>query len=198
MNPMLLNEMLEKAFARLGEGYCEDAIETFSEYLLRAPNEVEAYRGRALAYFQIKNWDAAIENFKRARELGSDDPENWIGLGTSLALANQIYEGIDVFEALLAKHPHYVRGHIQLGALYYHLGTITKGHRQMDLALASRPSSEERRLIEKLRKEQILLDKKRYYRPDFEALRKQNKSLASDSWAKKIADFLNRGFRRSS
>ncbi len=186
-------EKLERANAQLQEGYFENAVEAFSEFLLSEPREAEAYRGRALAHFQLKSWTAAVSDFGRAKELNPDDPENWVGLGISLAMANQIYEAIDVFEGLLAKFPHYVRGHIQLGNLYYRLGIITKGHRQMDLALTCRPSLPERRMIEQLKKEQQALDKKRFYRPDFEELRLRNRT--SQGMMRQVIEFIKNKFQ---
>ncbi len=188
-----LNEILEQALARLAEGYFEDAIDGFSEYLLIEPNEPKAYQGRAQANFQIKNWTAAISDFRRATELNPEDLESRVGWGTSLARVDQIYEAIDIFENLLAKSPHYVQAHIQLGALYYRLGIIKKGHLQMDLALAARPSLPERRLIERLKSEQMTLDKKRFYRPDFEELRR--KSAERGGLIKRILDFIKNKFQ---
>ena len=196
LNPSV-KEILEKALEQLKEGYFENAIDGFNDYLLIESTDAKAYQGRGLANFQIKNWSAAISDFKKAKELDPDDKENWIGLGMSLAMENKIYEAIDVFEALLKNHPQYARGHIQLGELYYRLGVITKGHQEMDLALASRPSLPERRLIEETKKAQLMLDKKRYHRPDFEGLNKKNEleAQASGALIKKISDFLNRKFR---
>ena len=172
-----LEEKLQHAQAQLAEGYFENAIEAFSEYLLVQSSEAKAYEGRGLAYFKIKNWSAALANFETAKQLNPDEPENWVGVAMSLAMQNEIYKAIDVFNELLAKYPEYARGHMQLGMLYYRLGVIKKGHEQMDLALASRPSLVERRTIEGYKKEQMLLDKKRFYRPDFEELRRKNKTM---------------------
>ena len=169
-----MQEFLEKAFAQLEQGFYEDAIESFSDYILIEPASAEAYHGRAQASFQLKNWPAAISDFEKTKELNPGNLESWTGLALSLAMENKIYEALGVFEALLADHPAYVRGHILLGQLYYRLGTITKGHEEMDLALASRPSLAERRQIEQLKKAELILDKKRLYRPDFEALQKSH------------------------
>ena len=190
-------EIMEQACQKLRDGCFEDALDAFTHYLLLDPTEAKAYSGRGTAYFQLKKWALAADDFKRAREIDPEDLESGSGLAMSLAMDNKIYEAIEIFETLLARHPGYVRAHIQLGQLYYHLGVISKGHAQMDLALSARPSLEERRLIEQLQKEQRALDKRRYYRPDFEALRKQNQLSASGSWTRKITDFLNRRFRRS-
>ena len=171
-----LEEMMGDAFQKLKEGSFEDAVQIFTQCLVVEPEEASAYCGRGMAHFQLKKWSLAVDDFKKAKELNSDDLESWSGLALSLAITNKIYEAIEVFEELLKNHPEYVRGYIQLGQLYYRLGVISKGHTQMDLALAARPSLEDRRLIEQMKKEQTELDKKRYYRPDFEALRKKKNS----------------------
>jgi len=87
---------------------------------------------------------------------------------------SKIYEAIDVYETLLALKPRFIRARIQLALLYYRLGIISKGHYQLDLALDFGPSLKERKRIADLKNEQLALDKKRYYRPDFQALREQN------------------------
>lgn len=171
--------MIEQACGRLRQGYFEEAIERFSECLLLEPAEPRAYAGRAMSYFQLQKWPLATSDFLKARELDADNAENWIGLAMSLAMDHKIYEAIGVFEALLSDRPQHVRAHIQLAQLYYRLGVIAKGHKQLDVALASRPSLSERRMIEELKKEQLTLDKRRYYKPDFEALRQQNRTASS-------------------
>ena len=189
-----LSDILDQAFAQLAEGRFEDAIEGFSEYLLIEPGEAKAYQGRAQAYFQVKNWTAAISDFKKAAELNPGEQENYVGWGMGLAMVNQIYEAIAVFDDLLARYPDYTRGHIQLGMLYYRLGIIKKGHHEMDLALASRPALEERQTIERLKGEQMTLDKKRLYRPDFEELRRANE--ASEGVLQQVLNFIKSKFRK--
>ncbi len=176
--------MVEQAYAQLKEGHFEDAIQAFSKCLLLEPSEARAYSGRGTAHLQLRKWQPAAFDFSMAHKLDPADAESRIGLAISLASDNRIYEAIDVFEALLADHPHFVRARIQFAQLYYHMGVITKGHQELDAALASRPSLAERRTIEQLKKEQLTLDKKRYYRPDFEALRRQNRPLLGDFFKK--------------
>ena len=193
-----LEEMIGKAFQQLKEGSFEDAKESFAHYLQLEPNVGKAYYGRAMASFQLKEWASAVEDFQKSKDLDPENLDGWIGLGMSLAMVNKIYEAEDVFTELLARHPEYVRGHIQLGQLYYRLGLIPKGHAQMEAGIKARPTLAERQLIERLLKEQKALDKKRYYRPDFEALSKENERTAANSWLRKFFAFLNQKFRKPS
>ena len=184
-------EMKELAYQHLREGYFEDAVEAFSKCILADSNEAKIYYGRGVANFQLKRWKLAIADFKKAKELYADDPENCMALAMSLAIDNKIYEAIDCYEALLAKAPRLVRAHIQLAMLYYRIGVISKGHQQLDIALTSRPSLTERRTIEDLKKEQLTLDKRRFYKPDFEELRQLNQT-SSSGFLKKIKSLFNK------
>ena len=103
-----------------------------------------------------------------------------------------MYPSIEIFETVLVKHPQHVRGHVQLGLLYFRLAAIAKGREQMQAALAAKPSLEERRQIEAILREQDRLDKQRYYRPDFEALRKNRRGLSFGWMAQAVRRWLGR------
>lgn len=167
--------MLQQASDHLKEGRFEDAVNTFTACLALDPHHDGALQGRGFARLQLKEWSSAQADFKAAKDLNPDDAEHWIGWGMSLALSNQIYPAIDAFEALLARQPRYVRGHVQLGLLYFKIGVIAKGREQLQKALTLRPTLDERRVIESTLSEQDKLDRRRYYRPDFEALRKKKR-----------------------
>jgi tetratricopeptide (TPR) repeat protein len=167
--------MIDQAYVLLSGGYFKDAVKAFSDCLALESTEARAYRGRGEAYFKLKKWKLAIADFEQARQLDCQEPNSWMGLAMSLVMDNKIYEAIDVYEALLVAQPRFILAHIQLALLYYRLGVIGKGHRQLDLAMDLGPTPQERKRIEDLKKEELILDKKRYYRPDFQALREQNK-----------------------
>jgi len=169
-----MKEILDQAHTHLKEGQFERAVEEFTACLSSKPDEVSAWRGRGIAQFQLKNWNDAASDFSKARDLDPDDLESGVGLGMSLAMDLKIYPAIDVLETLLERHPHFARGHMQLGLLYFRLCVPAKGHHHMKMALANRPTLTERRIIEKVLNEQKQLDRRRFYRPDFEALRQRN------------------------
>ena len=173
--PSSPNASLERAYEQLAEGRFEEAVESFSALVKAAPSDARAARGRAVAYVQLKRWSLAAADFAAARDAAPDDAENWIDLGISLAMDDQIYPAIDVFEELLAKQPECVRAHLELGLLHLRLGAIPKGRQQLEKALSCHPTLAQRRLIESVLHEQQKLDRKRLYRPDFEALNRQQK-----------------------
>ena len=171
--------LLQQAAEQLTAGRFEEAVETFSAALAVDPRQAQGLRGRGLAYMQLKRWSLAAADFEAARALAPEAIDNWVDLGICLAMDDKVYPAIEMFETLLATHPACVRGHLELGRLYLRLGAIPKGREQLQRALAARPSLEQRRSIESMLSEQDKLDPKRYYRPDFEALRRQRKERNS-------------------
>lgn len=143
-----VNAILGQAFEKLQAGAYEQAVNAFTACVALAPEEADAFRGRGTAHFETKNWRAAQADFQRAKELNPEDPENWIGLGLSLAMELQIYPAIDVMQALLDKRPDYLRGHLMIGLLHLRLGAIQKGKDYLQNALKLDPSLQEKQFIE--------------------------------------------------
>jgi uncharacterized protein HemY len=85
----------------------------------------------------------------------------------------KIYPAISELEVVVREHPQYVKGYVHLGFLHFKLCAVAKGRDYMEKALTCNPTPEERQMIASALSEQNKLDKNRYYRPDFEALRKQ-------------------------
>jgi len=140
--------MLDQAFEKLQAGAYEPAVGTFTACLAIAPDVADAFRGRGAAYFETKNWQAAQGDFQRARDLNPDDPENWIGLGLSLAMDLRIFPAMDVMQKLIQKHPDYLRGYLMLGLLQLRHGEVQKGRDYLQTALTLGPSLQEKHFIE--------------------------------------------------
>ena len=191
VTPEAAATLMQQAYDQLTEGRFEEAVETFTASIAMAPQEARALRGRGLAYLQLKQWPLAAADFAAARDLTPDEADNWVNLGISLAMDHKMYPAIDVFEALLVRQPACVRGHLELGLLHLRLGAIPRGQAHLQKALTCRPTLEQRRLIEATLREQDTLDKKRYYRPDFEALHQRQAGTPSG-----VLQGLRRWFRQ--
>ena len=100
-------------------------------------------------------------------------PDDRIALAVRLATDYKVYLAIDELESVIKDHPLYVKAYVHLGILHFKLAAIAKGREYMAKALACNPTPEERQFINSILSEQNKLDKNRYYRPDFEALRKE-------------------------
>jgi tetratricopeptide (TPR) repeat protein len=168
-----VEEMVQQGFSSLREGGFEEAIESFSAAHLLATDDDRPLRGRGLAYLQLGNSTSAESDFLRACQLNGHEPENAMGLGVCFALQNKIYDALKIYEELIIQHPDFIPGYLQLGRLHLKIGAITKGRDVFKEALSHRPTLVQRRTIEAILKEQDQLDKRRYYRPDFERLSKE-------------------------
>jgi tetratricopeptide (TPR) repeat protein len=172
----------------LAEGYEElkagdywAALKFFHARLKEGPKDSRVHSGLGIAYMKLKDWDKAVESFSEARKLDPEDVECWLGLGVSMASAGRIYAALSVLEALLEHRPRFVRGFIQAGLLYFKLAVPGKGREYMQKALDLEPSLEEHHIIEAAMEREKQLDKKRAYRPDFEALRKQKEAKLKEA-----------------
>jgi len=142
------------------------------------PWDVPALMLRAMVQVRLKLWEGAQADFSKARSLDPSDREAWLGEAVCLASRSDVYPALDLLERMLEAHPKFVRGHLQAARLYFKLVVLPKGQAHMKAALAADPTTEERREIEALLKEEAALDQKRYHRPDFEALRRQKAAQA--------------------
>jgi Tfp pilus assembly protein PilF len=149
--------LFDRACKEINNGALDLAVNTFTACIRMIPKEAGPYRGRASTYFQMRHWKAAQADFQRARELDREDPENWVGLGMSLAMDLQILQGINVIGDYLEKHPDYVRAHMLMGLLYLRMGVSHKAKECLEQALALDPTWEEQRLIDSLLNELTML-----------------------------------------
>ena len=184
--------LVKQGYDQLAAGRVEEAVETFSASLMVGPRAADALRGRALAYVQLKQWALAAKDFSAARDVNPDETDHWVDLGVCLAMDDQAYPAIAVFETLLTKHPGCLRAHLELGRLHLRLGAIPKGRQHLQQALASRPTLAQRRLIESMLSQQDTLDKKRLYRPDFAVLHQQRRRASVRGWTQTIRSWFHR------
>lgn len=165
--------LVQQGYEHLNDGALPEALDTFSAALAIEPDAPNALRGRGLVQMQLKHWRDAAEDLRRARDLAPEEADLWVELGMSLAMDGRVYPALEVFETLLATHPTCVRGRLEMGLLYLRLGAIPKGRQQLEEALTHRPTPAQRQAVQSILNEQRKLDRKRSYRPDFDALQKQ-------------------------
>jgi tetratricopeptide (TPR) repeat protein len=170
-----LMKSIEEAFR---DGHFMQAHKDLDQALAAEPDDVPLLMLRALAQSKLALWEGAQKDFAKARALDPEDPEAWLGEGICLAMRQDVYPALDLLEEILQRQPAFVRGHIQIARYYYKLCVSGKGKAHLQAALAADPSLDERREIDALLKGEALLDQKRMYRPDFEALRREKAARA--------------------
>ncbi len=170
--------LLESAKEKMAGGFWDDAEDAFNLYLNRVPSSSDALTGRAITRFKLRRFEEAEADFGQARRLDKGNLEAWVGLGLAQVMLEKVYPALETLETLASEHPTFVRGRIQAGLLQLKLCATAKGRRHLEEALASRPNPQERAQIESLLHRERKLDQKRFYRPDFEALRRAKAKAA--------------------
>jgi len=92
----IAGDMIEQGNKLLSEGSFESAESCFSACLVISPMDGQALKGRAAAWFHLKNWTASRKDYARASELDPDDVESRLGLDMCLAMENRILEPLHV------------------------------------------------------------------------------------------------------
>lgn len=171
--------LMQSIEENLRTGHLKGAQSGLDRALAAEPGSVPLLMLRAMAQFRQRLWKGAMADFKAARALDPGDPEAWLGEALCLAVTGDVYPAMEAFEALLVGHPEFVRGRIQAARFYFKLVVPAKGRAHLNAALAADPSADERREITAMMAEQEKLDRKRIYRPDFEALRRRKAARAA-------------------
>ena len=65
----------------LASGRVDDAVQTLQQQITTSPKDAEAYNLLCRAYFMMEDWDRAIGNCERARNLDPQNSMYWLWLG---------------------------------------------------------------------------------------------------------------------
>ena len=175
---LALPALMQQIADEFKEGRFKKVQQSLDQALAIEPDDVPLLMLRAMAQTKQSLWVGAQADYAKARRLAPEDPETWLGEGMCLAIRQQVYPALDLLETLLQKQPHFVRGHIQVARYYFKLCVSAKGQAHLKAALAADPNLDERREIEEMSRSEAVLDQKRMYRPDFEALRREKNAKA--------------------
>jgi tetratricopeptide (TPR) repeat protein len=96
-SPFAQISRLNLAYIYKGKDDRSDAEEEFDEAIAHAPSDPNVYTSRGMAYLDWKELEKAIEDFKTARRLASQDPSRYGDLGLAQLLAGQISDAKDTY-----------------------------------------------------------------------------------------------------
>ena len=87
----------------LEKGEYKAAAEAFKKDVKKERNLDEAYRGLGIAYFELKEYDAAIEAFELAKKHGAEETATFCSfLGASYLESEEYDKALDAYERGLA------------------------------------------------------------------------------------------------
>ncbi len=94
---------IKDGVALLEEGKYEQAVEAFKKDVEKERNLDEAYRGLGIAYFELEDYEAAVEAFELARKHDTKETAVLCAfLGASYLETEEYDKALDVYERGLA------------------------------------------------------------------------------------------------
>lgn len=143
-----------------------EAIETFREVLLLAPQHADTHMDLGMLLRERGDLDQAAEEFRRARNVLPDVALYRMALGTTYLMGGRVEEAIEELEAAVERRPCFLAARSLLASALFQLGRYQESGRHLAFALALEPSSPQLRLLAaQLRKHGVSLEEIAAMRP---------------------------------
>lgn len=128
---------IKDGVALLEEGKYEEAAEAFQKDVEKERNLDEAYRGLGIAYFELEDYEAAVEAFELALKHETEETATFCSfLGASYLEVGECDLALDAYENALAKEDltEELEQEIQFNliAVYENMGNWDAAKKQMD------------------------------------------------------------------
>jgi tetratricopeptide (TPR) repeat protein len=112
----------------------ENSEELWKDVLKKYPRSTTAHINLGLAYRKNGFIDAAIEEYRIARDINPDLVKPHFNLGNSYKAKNMIDEAISEFNIVIQLSPDYYAAHLNLGDLYHSKGIIDQAINEYEIA----------------------------------------------------------------
>ncbi len=126
-------ELLRQAETKYGQGKYAEAAGLASQVIDGEAIPLEAYRFRAAAYEQLRQFDAAIADLDRYIKRQAESAEAYQERGMLHFKAGHVQESIADFDRFLEFRPGREPHHWQRGISYYYAGRYERGVKQFEL-----------------------------------------------------------------
>ena len=117
----------------------EDAEKKYIDVLRLDPHSVDAYRGLAEVYIELKSYDQARETLEFLLKLNKDDDRAFERLGAIEVFKGNFRQAEERFLSSIALAGNVASHRVQLAKVYLQTGEEKKAWDQFKLALASEP-----------------------------------------------------------
>ena len=118
-------------------------IETYSQTLKQQPKDVALLIKRGDLYFQLHEFEQAIEDYSDAIALDSHADEAYFGRGMARGRSGQIAEGIQDLTIYIKRHPKSARAYTKRGVRYLWRHDDAKAEHDFVRAIALNPGNAE-------------------------------------------------------
>ncbi len=123
------------AYALLGEGKIEEAIEHYNEAIRIDPNDDNAYKNRGISYFKLGQYQNAIENFNEAIRLKPDYSLIYYIRGNTYNNLGQYQGAIEDYNEAIRLKQDYADAYRYRGTAYFNLGQYQSAIEDYDEAI---------------------------------------------------------------
>ena len=136
----LYNELVD-LFEVSARGDYASTIPRYREVLSRDPGLKIVHYKLGQAFFHTGKYNEALDEFKKAIQLGGDEALATFDLAQTYLKLNRVEEAIVGFERTIQMDPGHYRARTNLGVLYKNAGRTADAIRQFEKALESAPNS---------------------------------------------------------
>ena len=119
----------------------DGAIEHFTECVRLNPNEIRAYRNRAMLYMDIEKYDLAFADYAKAIELNNQGSDDYFLRGFANAHLKHHDQAIEDFDVAIAMDPAYAPAYVERGRSMGEIGETYAAIRDFDKALELDPDN---------------------------------------------------------
>ncbi len=116
-----------------------DRINKLSKIIELNPKDADAYRGRGYAYYLLREYPKAIEDYTKAIELNPKDADAYLGRGGAYFYLGEYRKVIDDCTKAIALDPKDANAYFGRGGAYFYLGEYRKAIDDYTKVIESKP-----------------------------------------------------------
>jgi tetratricopeptide (TPR) repeat protein len=98
-----LKELFSRARNKSAEGDYEGALEDYSEYIELEPKDTDAYNNRGEIYFELAEYQAALDDFKKANEIAPGEQYTRAALAITHHALGNVEQARQVWSTLVSE-----------------------------------------------------------------------------------------------
>jgi len=121
----------------------QDRVDAVSRQIRSRPDAPELYVLRGEAYFKLREFDKAIDDFSTAIQLDDRQDDAWFGRGMALGRNGEIDKGIADLGVYIKRHPKSSLAHTKRGVRYLWKGDEANAEKDLVQAIALDPHNAE-------------------------------------------------------
>jgi tetratricopeptide (TPR) repeat protein len=117
----------------------DDEIERLIEIIESNPDDAEAYYNRGIAYYDIKDYNKAINDYSKAIELNPDDAKTYFYRGNAYGRIEDYDKAINDFSKAIELNPDYAEAYNNRGNAYNKIKNYNKAINDYSKAIELNP-----------------------------------------------------------